>query len=173
MGDAATIESALVDELLATEASDPAAAARHDPLVERATLATQREDWANAQGLWKDVLSRNPADAEYHNMYAYSLRKGPNPDMSLVFNHYNEALRLDPKHRGANEYLGRVASVDSFVSSGLVPLSLALTGPVSAALGTLTTLRWAGVIAGGILLAFLALLSVATALQPRPDPGRA
>jgi MFS-type transporter involved in bile tolerance (Atg22 family) len=27
------------------------------------------------------------------------------------------------------EYLGRVASVDSFVSSGLVPLSLALTGP--------------------------------------------
>ena len=27
------------------------------------------------------------------------------------------------------EYLGRVASVDSFVSSGLVPLSLAITGP--------------------------------------------
>jgi hypothetical protein len=39
-------------------------------------------------------------------MYAYSLRKGPNPDMSLVFKHYNEALRIDPKHKGANEYLG-------------------------------------------------------------------
>jgi hypothetical protein len=26
--------------------------------------------------------------------------------MELVFKHYNEALRLDPKHRGANEYLG-------------------------------------------------------------------
>jgi tetratricopeptide (TPR) repeat protein len=77
-----------------------------DPVVERATLATQREEWANAQGLWKEVLSRNPSDAEYHNMYAYSLRKGPSPDMSLVFKHYNEALRLDPKHRGANEYLG-------------------------------------------------------------------
>ena len=77
-----------------------------DPVVERATLATQREEWANAQSLWRDVLARNPNDAEYHNMYAYSLRKGPNPDMSLVFKHYNEALRLDPKHRGANEYLG-------------------------------------------------------------------
>jgi hypothetical protein len=77
-----------------------------DPVVERATLATQREDWANAQALWKEVLSRSADDAENHNMYAYSLRKGPNPDMSLVFKHYNEALRLDPKHRGANEYLG-------------------------------------------------------------------
>ena len=77
-----------------------------DPVVERATLATQREEWVNAQSLWRDVLARNPNDAEYHNMYAYSLRKGPNPDMSLVFKHYNEALRLDPKHRGANEYLG-------------------------------------------------------------------
>ncbi len=77
-----------------------------DPVVERATLATQREEWASAQSLWKEVLSRSADDAEYHNMYAYSLRKGPNPDMSLVFKHYNEALRLDPKHRGANEYLG-------------------------------------------------------------------
>jgi tetratricopeptide (TPR) repeat protein len=77
-----------------------------DPVVERAMLATQREEWTTAQGLWKEVLARNPNDAEYHNLYAYSLRKGPNPDTSLVFKHYNEALRLDPKHRGANEYLG-------------------------------------------------------------------
>jgi hypothetical protein len=26
--------------------------------------------------------------------------------MSLVFKHYNEALRIDPKHRGAHEYIG-------------------------------------------------------------------
>ncbi|MBA3716742.1 MAG: MFS transporter [Actinobacteria bacterium] len=72
-----------------------------------------------------------------------------------------------------SEYLGRVASVDSFVSSGLVPLSLAITGPIAGALGALVTLRWAGVIAGAILLGFLVVLSAATALQPRPDPGRA
>jgi len=77
-----------------------------DPLFESATQAIQNENWASAQSLMKEVLLRNPTDAEYHNLYAYSLRKGPNPDMSLVFKHYNEALRLDPKHRGANEYLG-------------------------------------------------------------------
>ena len=54
-------------------------------------------------------LSRPTADpnnANYHNLYAYSLRKGPNPDMNLVFKHYNEALRLDPKNKGAHEYIG-------------------------------------------------------------------
>ena len=58
-----------------------------------------------------------------------------------------------------DEYLGRVASVDSFVSSGLVPLSLATHRPGRRlALGSLTTLRWAGVIAGSILLLFLVVL---------------
>ena len=34
------------------------------------------------------------------------MRKGPNPDMNEVFRHYEEALRLDPKHRNAHEYIG-------------------------------------------------------------------
>ncbi len=34
------------------------------------------------------------------------MRKGPNPNMDLVFKHYTEALRLDPQHRGAHEYIG-------------------------------------------------------------------
>ena len=33
---------------------------------------------------------------------------GANPQLELVFKHYNEALRLDPKHLGAHEYLGEV-----------------------------------------------------------------
>ncbi len=57
------------------------------------------------------------------------------------------------------ELLGRVASFDSFVSSGLVPLSFAITGPIADALGPRTTLRWAGVFSGGILLGFLVLLT--------------
>jgi DNA-binding SARP family transcriptional activator len=39
-------------------------------------------------------------------LYAYSTRKGANPDMTLVFKHYEEALRIDPKHRDAHEYIG-------------------------------------------------------------------
>ena len=68
------------------------------------------------------------------------------------------------------EYLGRVASVDSFVSSGLVPLSLAITGPVAGALGTLATLRWAGVISGASLACLLGhrLLRYSTTTSPGP-----
>jgi MFS family permease len=42
------------------------------------------------------------------------------------------------------ELLGRVSSLDWLVSIGLLPLSLALTGPLSAALGVRTTLIAAG-----------------------------
>ncbi len=44
------------------------------------------------------------------------------------------------------ELLGRVASLDSLISFGLVPLSFALTGPVAAALGAQATLIGAGVL---------------------------
>ncbi len=77
-----------------------------DPVLERAAQASARSDWAAAQAILKDAVAQKPGNAEYHNMYAYNLRKGANPDMSLVFKHYNEALRIEPKHRGANEYLG-------------------------------------------------------------------
>jgi len=77
-----------------------------DPVLERAAQASARNDWAGAQAILKDAVAKSPNNAEYHNMYAYNLRKGANPDMSLVFKHYNEALRIEPKHRGANEYLG-------------------------------------------------------------------
>ena len=86
-------------------AGDPPAAAR-DPFMEKVSAATARQDWAGAAGVLKEALTASPQNADYHNLYAYSLRKGANPDMNLVFKHYNEALRIDPKHRGAHEYIG-------------------------------------------------------------------
>ncbi|MCD6041659.1 MAG: hypothetical protein K0R40_1262 [Burkholderiales bacterium] len=74
--------------------------------MEKVTAATARQDWSAAQNLLKDAVSADPGNANYHNLYAYSMRKGASPDMNLVFKHYNEALRIDPKHRGAHEYIG-------------------------------------------------------------------
>jgi MFS family permease len=51
--------------------------------------------------------------------------------------------------------LGRVTSLDWFVSTSLVPVSFALTGPVSGAIGVQTTLVLAGVVACTATLAFL------------------
>lgn len=77
-----------------------------DPVLERVAQATSSKDWPAAQAILRDALAREPGNANYHNLYAYSLRKGANPDMSLVFKHYNQALAIDPKHRGAHEYIG-------------------------------------------------------------------
>src|SRR3982751_5761312 len=52
------------------------------------------------------AFAADSANPDYHNLYAYSLRKGGSAEMDLVFKHYNEALRLDPGHRGAHEYIG-------------------------------------------------------------------
>ena len=92
--------------LLAPAAALPADSqpvVRTDPVLEQATKTIAAKDWPQAQALLKDAIARNPSNADYHNLYAYSVRKGANPDMSLVFQHYNEALRLDPRHRGAHE----------------------------------------------------------------------
>ena len=77
-----------------------------DPVVEQANKMMESKDWQGASGYLKDAIAKKPDSANYHNLYAYSVRKGPNPDMNLVFKHYNEALRIDPKHRGAHEYIG-------------------------------------------------------------------
>jgi MFS family permease len=54
------------------------------------------------------------------------------------------------------ELLGRVSSLDWLISIGLLPLSFALTGPVSGAIGVQTTLVAAGILGG--IVTFAALL---------------
>ena len=77
-----------------------------DPAVKTAKTAIAAGDFATAQIGLKVALAADPGNADLHNLYAYSVRKGAKPDMDLVFKHYTEALRIDPKHRGAQEYIG-------------------------------------------------------------------
>ena len=84
--------------------NDPSAST--DPVLQQFGEATSRKDWTAAASIVRDALAKTPDNADYHNLYAYSVRKGANPDMDLVFKHYNEALRLDSRHRGAHEYIG-------------------------------------------------------------------
>ena len=97
---------ALLSIPTAVLAADTTPAVQADPAIEQATKAVASKDWRQAQAVLKDAIARDPKNPDYHNLYAYSIRKGANPDMNLVFRHYNEALRLDPKHRGAHEYIG-------------------------------------------------------------------
>ena len=79
---------------------------RRDPALEAIQAAVGRSDWVQARALARAGVEKDAGNADYHNLYAYAIRMGTKPEMELVFRHYNEALRLDPKHRGAHEYLG-------------------------------------------------------------------
>jgi tetratricopeptide (TPR) repeat protein len=87
-------------------AADSTPARPSDPYLQRFEAAKDQQDWKAAAGVMQEALNAKPDNADYHSLYAYSLRKGGTPDMDQVFKHYNEALRLDPSHRGAHEYLG-------------------------------------------------------------------
>ncbi len=84
---------------------EPAATAK-DPVIEQALAANAAKDYVRSASILKQALERNPNSADYHNLYAYALRKGPNPDWNEVFRQYQEALRIDPDHRKAHEYIG-------------------------------------------------------------------
>ena len=53
--------------------------------------------------------------------------------------------------------LGRVSSLDWLISIGLVPVSLALTGPIAGAIGPRATLVWAGVVGAAVTFGALFL----------------
>ena len=93
---------------LVSAAGDPPSGPekKKDAVIERYSVASEKQDWKAAVGILEEGLKTSPNNADYHNLLAYSIRKGPDPDMSKVFQHYNEALRIDPKHKQAHEYLG-------------------------------------------------------------------
>jgi Flp pilus assembly protein TadD len=57
-----------------------------------------------------DELKRlnDTGNADWNNLMGYSLRKGPAPDFAGAEKFYNEALRINPRHRGALEYSGEL-----------------------------------------------------------------
>jgi MFS family permease len=75
------------------------------------------------------------------------------------------------------ELLGRVSSLDWLISIGLLPVSFALTGPVSAALGVRTTLIGAGVLGAAVTFSALLVpgvrrLDSAAGAAPPPAAGQ-
>jgi hypothetical protein len=80
----------------------PAAA---DPLAAPRRLIAAK-DWVGALA----ALRAQPqaGNADWHNLMGYTLRKQATPQWAESEIQYLEALRIDPLHRGANEYLGEL-----------------------------------------------------------------
>ncbi|KNZ34167.1 MAG: hypothetical protein AD742_01830 [Methylibium sp. NZG] len=88
-----------------TAPSTPATAAAPDKLAAaRAQIA--QKNWPVAITTLKAVNDTGSAD--WNNLMGYSLRKAAPPDFAGAEKFYNEALRIDPKHKGALEYSGEL-----------------------------------------------------------------
>ena len=85
--------------------SGPAANARPvDPDYENGKKAVDAQNWKMALDSFGRVAAREPGNPDVQNYLGYVYRKSG--DLDQAFKYYNEALRLNPDHRGAHEYIG-------------------------------------------------------------------
>jgi Flp pilus assembly protein TadD len=66
--------------------------------------AADGKDWAAAVRSYERAEKRNPDNADLQNSLGYAYRNLKQYDLALI--HYKRALEVDPRHRGAHEYIG-------------------------------------------------------------------
>lgn len=101
----ATIMFLAIPAIPAAAADSTPSSAAADKLGSARSLIAEKK-WAAAIDELKRVNETGSAD--WNNLMGYSLRKAATPDLNAAERFYNEALRIDPKHRGALEYSGEL-----------------------------------------------------------------
>ena len=82
---------------------------------ERLTAARKSidaKDWSKAMFELNQAVREEPRNADVHNLLGYTYRKRASPDLTKAFDHYKTALNLNPKHKGAHEYIGEAYLTD-------------------------------------------------------------
>lgn len=80
------------------------AKATENPDYANGKKAVDEKNYQVAVNHLTQAADKNPKDAETQNLLGFSFRKLGNFDKA--FEHYRVALTIDPKHRGAHEYIG-------------------------------------------------------------------
>lgn len=94
--------------------TDPEASAL-DPDYAAGRKAIEAKNWnAAVKSLFSAAL-RSPDNADIQNYLGYAYRKTGKLD--LAFKHYKRALTLNPRHRGAHEYIGEAYLIKGDVRS--------------------------------------------------------
>jgi Flp pilus assembly protein TadD len=88
----------------ASTKDNSSSASSKDASFERGQQAFRDGDWEGAVNYFKKTVSDDAKNAEAYNLMGYSYRRLGKADPA--FDAYAKALNLDPRHRGANEYLG-------------------------------------------------------------------
>mgnify|MGYP000019860933 CR=1 FL=1 len=77
-----------------------------------ARAAIKAKDWQKSISELSLQAKEKPGNADTYNLLAYSLRKQATPDLPKAFEYYRMALKVDPKHKGAHEYIGEAYLMD-------------------------------------------------------------
>jgi Flp pilus assembly protein TadD len=88
----------------AVDTDDDPAAAQLDPDYAAGKRALEAKDWAAAIKSLSSAALRDTRNPDIQNYLGYAHRNAG--QMELAFKHYTQALKLNPRHRGAHEYAG-------------------------------------------------------------------
>ena len=80
--------------------------AKVDPDYATGKKAIAAKDWPRAITVLNTAAQRDSGNADIQNDLGYAYRNAGQLDVALK--HYERALTLNPKHRGAREYLGEL-----------------------------------------------------------------
>ena len=78
--------------------------ASDDPGFQEGKGAIESQDWAKAIEVLGRTATEFPDSADTQNFLGYAYRKAG--DLDAAFMHYQQALKIDPSHKHAHEYLG-------------------------------------------------------------------
>ena len=78
--------------------------ATRDPDITAGKQALEARDWKQAAGRFAKAALRDPGNADLQNYLGYSYRHLGRYELALE--HYQRALEIDPRHKGAHEYIG-------------------------------------------------------------------
>ena len=98
-----------------TQAADTGPVVKAPSAKERIDIARdaiKAKDWKKALAELNLAAREEPRNADVHNLLGYSYRKQAKPDLPKAFEHYKTALNLNPKHKGAHEYIGEAYLMD-------------------------------------------------------------
>lgn len=99
----------------AAHAADTGPVVRQPSASDRIDLARdaiKKQDWKRSLAELNLAVREEPRNADAHNLLGYTYRKQATPNLPKAFEHYKIALSLNPKHKGAHEYVGEAYLMD-------------------------------------------------------------